>query len=115
VRIAARNVGSESIELSGVELMLLTNALNGLSRGRSEIHLASGETHGTNPSRTTSLSYIGMTGDVAEEPQTSSGILQTTKDYAYDIMGHRFQGSPVLSCHQVVAGTQPIMVSHEGR
>jgi YD repeat-containing protein len=48
------------------------------------------EIHGTNPSRTTNLSYIGMTGDVAEEQQTSNGTLQTTKDYAYDIMGHRF-------------------------
>lgn len=36
------------------------------------------ETRGATPSRTTSLSYIGMTGNVAEEQQSSGRTLQTT-------------------------------------
>ena len=61
-----------------------TYAYDTLNRMASET-----ETHGSTPSRTTSLGYIGMTGNVAEEQQTSGGTLQTTKDYSYDIVGHR--------------------------
>jgi RHS repeat-associated protein len=47
------------------------------------------ETHGTNPAKITNFSYIGMTQNLAEEQQSSGASLQTTKDYSYDITGHR--------------------------
>jgi len=56
-----------------------------------------GETHGTTIScsdtKTTQFSFSGLTSQMTEEQQSTSGTLQTTKDYAYDIYGHRMTES----------------------
>ena len=52
-----------------------------------------GETHGTgvscSDSKTTQFSYEGLTNNTTQEQQSSSGTLQTTKDYSYDAFDHR--------------------------
>jgi RHS repeat-associated protein len=52
-----------------------------------------GETHGTgiscSDSKTTQFTFAGLTNKVTQEQQSSGGTLQTTKDYSYDVYGHR--------------------------
>jgi RHS repeat-associated protein len=52
-----------------------------------------GESHGNpancNDPKTTTFDYFGVTNQMTEEKQSTSGGLQTTKDYTYDIYGHR--------------------------
>ncbi len=55
--------------------------------------VSEGETHGTGisctDSKTTQFTYAGLSNQTTEEQQSSGGVLQTTKDYSYDIYGHR--------------------------
>jgi len=55
--------------------------------------VSEGETHGSgiscSDSKTTQFSFGGLTNQMIEEQQSTSGSVQTTKDYTYDIYGHR--------------------------
>ncbi len=55
--------------------------------------VSEGETHGSGiactDTKTTQFTFAGLTNQMTEEQQSSGGSLQTTKDYAYDIYGHR--------------------------
>jgi RHS repeat-associated protein len=55
--------------------------------------VSEGETHGSgvtcSDTKTTQFTFAGLTNQMTEEQQSSGGSLQTTKDYSYDIYGHR--------------------------
>lgn len=59
------------------------------------------ERHGAGSPKTTLLSYVGLTGQVATEQQKdSAGSLLQTKSYSYDVRGHR-----IAMVRTPVAGT----------